>query len=60
MSLSMNPITFYYNINLGLDTGLITFVWLIFTVWNALNDPLFAVFQERFISKKYGRRIPYI
>lgn len=60
MSLSMNPITYYYNIILKLDAGLIAIVWLIFAVWNAANDPLFAVFQEKFISKKYGRRIPYI
>jgi GPH family glycoside/pentoside/hexuronide:cation symporter len=60
MSLSMTPITYYYNIILGLDAGLIAIVWLIFAIWNAINDPLFGVFQERFVSKKYGRRIPYL
>ena len=60
MSLSMTPITYYYNVILGLDAGLIAYAWLLFAIWNALNDPLFAIFQERFISKKYGRRIPYL
>lgn len=60
MALSMTPITYYYNVILGLNAGLIAYAWLLFAIWNGLNDPLFAIFQERFISKKYGRRIPYL
>lgn len=59
-SLSMTPIVYYYNVLLGVNAGLIAMAWLIFAIWNALNDPLFAIFQERVISKKYGRRIPYL
>ncbi len=60
MALSMTPITYYYNVILGLNSVLIAYAWLLFAIWNALNDPLFAIFQERYISKKYGRRIPYL
>ena len=58
--LGLGPITFYYNITLGLSGTLLGLAWLIFIVWNAINDPLFGFLEDRTKSKKYGRRIPYI
>lgn len=52
-------LTFYFTSFRGLDTGLAATAWLIFAVWNAVNDPLFGYISDRTISK-IGRRIPYI
>lgn len=52
-------ITFFYNIKMGLSSDLIGIAWLIFGIWNAINDPLFGILEER-TKTKIGRRIPYI
>ncbi len=49
---------FYYNL-LGLSANLISIVWLIFGIWNAVNDPLFGYISDR-TKSNLGRRIPYI
>jgi len=49
---------FYFNL-LGLENRLISIVWLIFGLWNAVNDPLFGYISDR-TKSKLGRRIPYI
>jgi len=54
-----SAITFYYNIKLGLSEEWISLAWLIFAFWNALNDPLFGILQER-IDTDIGRRIPVL
>jgi GPH family glycoside/pentoside/hexuronide:cation symporter len=54
-----SALTFFYNIKLGLNEDLVAIAWLIFGIWNAINDPLFGIFEER-TKTKIGRRIPYI
>ena len=54
-----SAITFYYNIKLGLSEEWISLAWLIFAFWNAINDPLFGILQER-INTDMGRRIPVL
>ncbi|MFW9768256.1 MAG: MFS transporter [Candidatus Thorarchaeota archaeon] len=54
-----SAITFYYNIKLGLSEEWISLAWLIFAIWNAINDPLFGILQER-IDTDMGRRIPVL
>ncbi|MFX1482173.1 MAG: MFS transporter [Promethearchaeota archaeon] len=54
-----SAITFYYNIKLGLSEELISLAWLLFAFWNAINDPLFGILQER-IDTDMGRRIPVL
>ena len=54
-----SAITFYYNIVLGLSEEWISLAWLLFAFWNALNDPLFGILQER-INTDIGRRIPVL
>ncbi len=50
----------YYFINIrGLSPILAGIVWLIFGIWNALNDPLFGYISDR-MKTKLGRRVPYI
>ncbi len=53
-------ITFFYNTILKLNAELIGIAWLIFSIWNAINDPLFGFIEDHTKSEKYGRRIPYI
>jgi GPH family glycoside/pentoside/hexuronide:cation symporter len=54
-----SAITFYYNIKLGLSEEWVSLAWLIFAFWNAVNDPLFGILQER-IDTDMGRRIPVL
>ncbi|MFW9834851.1 MAG: MFS transporter [Candidatus Thorarchaeota archaeon] len=54
-----SAITFYYNVKLGLSEEWISLAWLLFAFWNAINDPLFGILQER-ISTDIGRRIPVL
>ena len=43
--IAFSAITFFYNILLGLDAKLIGIAWLIFSFWNAINDPHFWVYR---------------
>lgn len=43
----------------GMSPRLSGLVWLLFGIWNALNDPLFGYISDRTRSN-LGRRIPYI
>jgi len=52
-------LTFYYNIKLGADWGLLSIGWLIFAIWNTLNDPIASYFIDN-TRTKIGRRIPFI
>ncbi|TFH02141.1 MAG: MFS transporter, partial [Candidatus Thorarchaeota archaeon] len=54
-----SAITFYYNIKLGLSEEWISLAWILFAFWNAINDPLFGILQER-INTDIGRRIPVL
>jgi GPH family glycoside/pentoside/hexuronide:cation symporter len=50
----------YYFVNIrGLSPISAGIVWLIFGIWNAINDPIFGYISDRTRSK-LGRRIPYI
>jgi GPH family glycoside/pentoside/hexuronide:cation symporter len=58
--IAFSAITFFYNVKLGLNPNLIGLAWMIFSIWNAVNDPLFGFIGDSTKSEKYGRRIPYI
>ena len=50
----------YYFISIrGLDAVLAGIVWLIFGIWNMVNDPIYGHISDR-TKSKLGRRIPYI
>lgn len=50
----------YYFVNVrGLSTSYTGIVWLLFGIWNAVNDPLFGYISDR-TKSNLGRRIPYI
>ncbi len=51
--------TVFFTKWMGLDTAKASLVWLIFGIWNAVNDPLFGFISDR-TKSKIGRRLPYI
>ncbi len=52
-------LTFFFVNYFGMDAGWSATCWLLFGIWNALNDPLFGYISDR-TKSKLGRRIPYI
>ena len=52
-------LTYFFTRWRGLDSQLASVVWIIFAIWNAVNDPLFGWISDRTRSG-LGRRIPYI
>lgn len=52
-------LTFFFVNYFGMDAGWSATCWLLFGIWNAVNDPLFGYISDR-TKSKLGRRIPYI
>ncbi len=52
-------ITFFYHEKLAMDSELLAIAWLIFGVWNTINDPIASHIIDN-TRTKIGRRIPYI
>lgn len=50
--------TFYYAV-VGLNVNLITIGFIIFSIWNAINDPIMGSWSDR-TKSKWGRRKPFI
>jgi GPH family glycoside/pentoside/hexuronide:cation symporter len=52
-------LTIFYQDYLGLDKNLYGLAWIIYGIWNAINDPLFGYITDGTRSR-LGRRIPYM
>ncbi len=52
-------LTYYFTSFRGMEPNLAATTWLLFGIWNAVNDPLFGYISDR-TKNKLGRRIPYI
>ncbi len=50
--------TFYFAV-VGLDVNLITLGFIIWSVWNAFNDPIMGHLSDK-THTRWGRRRPYI
>ena len=54
---------FFYETEIGLNVGLAALAFVLFSVWNAINDPLTGFLMERVImpwEKRWGKRFPWI
>ncbi len=52
-------LTFYYTEKLGANPDQIAWAWILFMVWNVINDPIASYIIDN-TRTKHGRRIPYI
>ncbi len=52
-------ITFFYHEKLAMNSELLGLAWIIFGVWNTINDPIASHIIDN-TRTKIGRRIPYI
>ena len=50
--------TFYYVV-IGLNVNYLMVGFIIWSIWNAINDPLFGAISDR-TNTKLGKRKPYI
>ncbi len=55
-------VLYYYEVELGLAILLVGLSFVIFAVWNMINDPLVGFLTDRPFkwSKKYGMRMPWV
>ncbi len=53
---------YFYEAEIGLESWLAALGFIIYAIWNAVNDPLVGYICDRpfFFTKKYGRRLPWI
>jgi len=53
---------YFYEAEIGLESWLAALGFIIYAIWNAVNDPLIGVICDRpfFFTKKWGRRLPWI
>lgn len=53
---------FYYETEIGLNVWLTSIGYIMFAIWNAINDPLVGYLTNRpfKFTKKWGRRFPWI
>ncbi len=52
-------ILLFYETVIMLEPLLFGIIWIIYGIWNAVNDPILGYFMDK-IQLKKGRRIPYI
>ena len=53
---------YYYEVEIGLPVALLGLAFVIFAIWNMINDPLIGYLTDRPFkwSKKYGFRAPWM
>jgi len=52
----------YYETEIGLSSGLVALAIVLYSAWNAINDPLIGFFTSRPtpFARRHGRRFPWI
>ena len=50
---------FFYVVKVGFSLVLVGLIFILYGLWNAINDPLFGYYMDKKITK-WGRRVPYI
>ncbi len=53
---------FFYESEIGLDVWLVAAGYIIFAIWNAINDPIVGYLTDKpfRFTKKWGRRFPWL
>ena len=53
---------YYYNVEIGMPVVLLGLAFIIFAIWNAINDPLIGYLTDRPFkwTRKWGMRFPWI
>lgn len=53
---------YYYEAEIGLESWLAALGFIVYAIWNAINDPLVGYICDRpfFFTRKWGRRFPWI
>jgi GPH family glycoside/pentoside/hexuronide:cation symporter len=56
------PLFYFYQVELGLSVVLVGVAYIIFAIWNMVNDPLLGYITERPTrwTKKWGYRAPWV
>ncbi|MHA1341565.1 MAG: MFS transporter [Promethearchaeota archaeon] len=57
--IAFSSIDLFYTKFFNLDPKSIAWSWILFIVWNAVNDPLLGILEDK-THTKIGRRIPYL
>ena len=53
---------FFYEVEIGLNVGIAAIALVIYSIWNAVNDPLIGYLMERIHmpwEKRWGKRFPW-
>jgi GPH family glycoside/pentoside/hexuronide:cation symporter len=58
-TIGLGSINLFYLKLTGIDPGLMAISWILFALWNAVNDPLLGIIEDRTRSK-LGRRVPFL
>ncbi|MCP4761293.1 MAG: MFS transporter, partial [archaeon] len=61
ISIVVNWFTLYYETIIKLDPTLMIFAYLVYTVWDAINDPIVGYLSDKpnRFTRKYGKRFPW-
>lgn len=54
-----SAVTYFFVTHLGLDAKFNAIAWILFGIWNAINDPIYGFIADR-TKSKLGRRRPWI
>ena len=57
--MTAGALTYFFTTYWGLNENYASIAWIVFGIWNAVNDPLFGFISDK-TKSKIGRRLPYI
>ena len=58
-TIGLGTIDVFYIKIYGANPTLLAWSWMLFIVWNMINDPIIGILEER-TKTRWGRRIPYL